>query len=308
MAVTNTSTSTIASFEKYNTAKGAYTELRPNPKFIAVHSTGYVWSEDGISWNTSTDAKGTFAYINDRNQYVAVEMNAQQVSQDGITWTAYDNQWAYKNYYNNGIYAHNGKLVRLSSDNYNDAITPDGDGVIPNGTSGRAIAMSDNFVCLTGNSDSGTGRYINRITKQRGSYSAAGMSNQSWGLSYGNGYWHQTAGNRIMYKAGDDPSGTWTAGTTFAEYWLRPYYAGNGMWCASYNNYSTEFTTLYTSFNGTSWTNRSLPFSVIHDVTYGNGLWVAVGNGGGIATSTNGASWTLRASGTTGVLRRVIFG
>jgi hypothetical protein len=35
---------------------------------------------------------------------------------------------------------------------------------------------------------------------------------------------------------------------------------------------------------------------------YGNGLWVAVGNGGTILTSPDGVTWTARVSGTTNPL------
>ena len=43
-------------------------------------------------------------------------------------------------------------------------------------------------------------------------------------------------------------------------------------------------------------------------MAYGNGLWVAVGTGGKIATSTDGVTWTPRTSGTTQYLQEVAYG
>ena len=55
---------------------------------------------------------------------------------------------------------------------------------------------------------------------------------------------------------------------------------------------------LATSSNGTSWTQQTSSFgsTVIRSVAYGNGLWVAAGSDGKLATSSNGTSWTQRTS------------
>jgi hypothetical protein len=49
-----------------------------------------------------------------------------------------------------------------------------------------------------------------------------------------------------------------------------------------------------------SWTARTSGTSnwLLFGVTYGNGLFVAVGDGGTILTSPDGVSWTARTSGT----------
>jgi len=56
---------------------------------------------------------------------------------------------------------------------------------------------------------------------------------------------------------------------------------------------------LTTSTNGTTWTTRTSGFgtTIIRDVTYGDGLYVAVGNDGKLTTSTDGTTWTTRTSG-----------
>jgi hypothetical protein len=55
---------------------------------------------------------------------------------------------------------------------------------------------------------------------------------------------------------------------------------------------------LYTSSDGLTWTSRTSGFgsSTINSVFFGNGLWVAVGATGKITTSTDGVTWTARTS------------
>jgi hypothetical protein len=64
---------------------------------------------------------------------------------------------------------------------------------------------------------------------------------------------------------------------------------------------------ILTSLDGLTWTERAAPPSTrsLFAVTYGNGLYAAVGNGGDIITSPDGINWTARTSGTTEQLRGV---
>jgi len=57
--------------------------------------------------------------------------------------------------------------------------------------------------------------------------------------------------------------------------------------------------TLTTSTDGTTWTTRTSGFGTafIVGVTYGDGLYVAVGNSGTLTTSPDGTTWTTRTSG-----------
>jgi hypothetical protein len=67
---------------------------------------------------------------------------------------------------------------------------------------------------------------------------------------------------------------------------------------------------LYTSTNGTSWTQRTSGFggNEIASVAFGAGVFVIVGQNGNIASSTDGTTWTLRTSNvSTNRLRRVRF-
>jgi hypothetical protein len=56
---------------------------------------------------------------------------------------------------------------------------------------------------------------------------------------------------------------------------------------------------LTTSPDGTTWTTRTSGFgaTTINDVTYGDGLYVAVGSSGKLTTSPDGITWTTRTSG-----------
>lgn len=60
---------------------------------------------------------------------------------------------------------------------------------------------------------------------------------------------------------------------------------------------------------GMTWTTQtSGTTAVLYDVTYGGGQFVAVGGGGTILTSSNGAAWTAQSAGTTQVLNGVVHG
>jgi len=67
--------------------------------------------------------------------------------------------------------------------------------------------------------------------------------------------------------------------------------------------------TILASADGVAWTNEISGFSGdLHGVGYGNGTFVAVGRSGTILTSLDGAHWTNRASGTFEYLAGVSYG
>ena len=66
---------------------------------------------------------------------------------------------------------------------------------------------------------------------------------------------------------------------------------------------------ILTSSDGVSWTQRnSGTSSNLLGVAYVNTVFVAVGSGGTLLTSSDSANWTLRASGTTNDLTAVAYG
>jgi len=67
---------------------------------------------------------------------------------------------------------------------------------------------------------------------------------------------------------------------------------------AGLENYASTITSIITT-NGVDWTTRTSGFgtTTIYGVTYGDGLYVAVGSSGTLTTSTDGTTWTTRTSG-----------
>lgn len=65
---------------------------------------------------------------------------------------------------------------------------------------------------------------------------------------------------------------------------------------------------IYTSPNGTTWTRRYFSGNTLRDITYGNGTYIAVGDGATVLTSSNGTSWAAASTGTTTDLRSIDYG
>jgi len=64
-------------------------------------------------------------------------------------------------------------------------------------------------------------------------------------------------------------------------------------------NYASTITSIVVPEAGTTWTTRTSGFGTtdIRGVTYGDGLYVAVGDSGKLTTSPDGTTWTTRTSG-----------
>ena len=97
--------------------------------------------------------------------------------------------------------------------------------------------------------------------------------------------------NRDGYFYYSTNATTWTRGSRLNTEVLVNVRYLNGLWIIVGGN-----RTIFTSTNGTSWTDRSPSGSnlFIYDVAYGNGTYVAVGVDGLYYTSTDGTSWTDR--------------
>jgi hypothetical protein len=73
-------------------------------------------------------------------------------------------------------------------------------------------------------------------------------------------------------------------------------YNGTNLYVAAGNNgTSSTFWSVSTSIDGSSWTQQSAP-DAGYGLTYGNGVFVLLGGTSGIWTSTNGTSWTNRGA------------
>jgi len=72
--------------------------------------------------------------------------------------------------------------------------------------------------------------------------------------------------------------------------------------------FTSSLATILTSPDGKIWTKRnSVASDDLWAITYGNGLFVTVGNNGIIFTSPDGTNWTKRNSGTSDDLYDVTY-
>lgn len=101
-----------------------------------------------------------------------------------------------------------------------------------------------------------------------------------------------------------DSGATWNASTTHPTTAIQHIAFGGGRFVGigynvSNSSYSTDGITWYAGGTVSNSYNTS--------IAYGNGAFAIVGNGGYIASGTNGSSWTARASGVTANLTHVIY-
>ena len=102
-------------------------------------------------------------------------------------------------------------------------------------------------------------------------------------------------------------------GTSDTDSWLYGATYGNGKFVVVGGYYNEEKGkdqgAILTSPDGENWTVRISGIdNTLNRVTYGNGIFVAVGDSGTIFTSTDGENWTVRTSGTNHTLNGVTYG
>jgi len=138
----------------------------------------------------------------------------------------------------------------------------------------------------------------------------SGTSNDLYGVTYGNGLF-VTVGEYGTFLTSPDGT-TWTkspsdaSATAAGPPGLAPrIYYGNGLFVAVGGDNGT----ILTSPDGTTWAKRNSGTSNdLYGLTYGNGLFVAVGDNGTILTSPDGSTWAKRNSGTSEEFLGVTYG
>jgi hypothetical protein len=126
--------------------------------------------------------------------------------------------------------------------------------------------------------------------------------------AYGAGTYVAAGKHGVLYTS---PNGTtWTERVNpaaAARDILGMTYGGGQFVAVGVGWFQLPVPVILTSPNGVTWTERAAPPGTrsLFAVAYGNGLYVAVGNGGHIITSSNGIAWTARTSGTNQRLRGV---
>lgn len=132
-------------------------------------------------------------------------------------------------------------------------------------------------------------------------------------LAYGNGR-HVALGKSPTWGYSTDGT-SWTRQTNYSANsndQPRQLRYSNGMFVSVGHPFSYHS---YTSTDGITWTPRSMSNNIWQGLAYGNGIWVAVGSGwsvfgipGGVATSTDGTTWTDQTPSQTNAWNGVAYG
>ncbi len=305
-----------------------------NNLWVAAGTAGIITSTNGIMWESQTinNAEGTFWDIHYANgRWVAVgelttrhplppDASVLVTSTNGTTWEVQQ------------ISTNAGVGVGLLSDIYyaSGRWIAVGSGSIivtsTNGTTWEAINAVDglSYVRHDGNSrwvavggvyDSMTSTTTPAIaTSTNGTTWAPQTSNASGFLAdvhYANSLWVATGNDGVITTSTNGT--TWTARTSNVGGHLSDVHYDNSLWVAV--GFDGAVTT---STNGTSWT-ASIDDKGTADTSddtnwvnnwlskshYGNNIWIAVGRGGDIITSTNGTTWTAQTSNVNGQLNDI---
>ncbi len=246
--------------------------------FLAGGSQGALYaSADGISsWaNRSVpSSRGIFAVAHDGTRYCAVGTSgAVARSTDGVTW------------------AQGTGLSVIPT--WPWAAIARGAGVFVAAGAGAEIMSSADCVTWT---ERNAGRNADPATGIAGDLRDVAFGSSTF-VAVGEEFPDPAPGIPLIATSADGVS--WTQRSsglpTGVERSLSTVGFGNGTFVALGTEWSTGASILLTSPNGVAWTSQSAPFAAFEtfsDVTFANGLFVAVGDR--IWTSANGAAWTLR--------------
>lgn len=245
-----------------------------------------LWTSDSTdltSWTSRTSSFGATSILavasNGSNLYVAVgEAGKLATSPDGITWTQ-----------------------RTSSFGTTDI---------------RQIAYGEGVWVAAGDGAAGTGCKVatstDGITWTQRTVSAT-QPTSAYGLSYGAGSWFLMGNDGVGARA-DDPTGTWTpvttANTTLTKGGTNTavlYASDQSIWVAGTDGGTTGALASTTTASLATWTARTsalnLNTGIVTYCTFVScGSFIAMGgllvttNNFDIQTSTNGTTWTDRAS------------
>jgi hypothetical protein len=230
-------------------------------QWIGVGDNGTILASlDGVSWaarNSGTDSfLSSVAYGN--GLWKAVGASGTILSSaDGVTWT-----------------------------NQNIGTTIDLDGIghgaglwVAVGSSGDIITSRDGATWM--NSSSDTNLWLTSV-------------------AYGNGEWAAVDAFGTIISSPDGIA--WTKQASGTTTFLSSLRYANGLWVAVGD-------TILTSTDARIWNVQDMGTNTfLDDVGYGNGQWVAIGDDGTIHGSANGATWEARASVTGNLLQSVSYG
>jgi hypothetical protein len=239
-----------------------------NSLFVAINHHTSATSTNGITWATGTLPSTGDTWedvIFGAGKFVAVCSNSAlaATSPDGVTWTARTlpsiADWESVTY-------GNGVFTTVAESSNKAAISVDGitwtAKALPSIADWQSVTYGDNkFVTV-----------------------ASDPSNKAAVLSFG-----VTA----IYTTADFVESI----TAVSKYAYSMVYGNNTFVCLDYIGVSNPGNKAYTSPDGITWTQRALSFSSLWiDVTYGNGMFVAItkSSTNRVSTSLDGITWTTR--------------
>jgi hypothetical protein len=131
--------------------------------------------------------------------------------------------------------------------------------------------------------------------------------NNWYGVTYGNGLFVAVASNGTSRVMTSHDGILWTLQTSPLDGSNVSIAYGEGLFICVYSTLSTK---VITSPNGTTWTSRTLPVNnfIFNCVTYGNGLFVALGSSPRVMTSPDGITWTFTNIDNIGIWSSVTYG
>lgn len=307
----SSSNGTVWTSRTSNTSASLQSVAWNGTKFCATGSAGIcVTSTDGTTWTKQSpvglNVSSVLSLTSDGSNFYGVVspggVGFAVQSSDGITWEAYATPSAFSS-----IQYMNSKLVAYSTT---------GDTFYS--TDGKSWTKSSSNRNSTGFSRifwfSGLNKYISSMS--------SGITTSTDGKVFKSVYSatltdiaYSESQTRYVLVAGSGGIATSTdAGATWT--WSYDFTNGSGTTTVTGVSYSPSLDlfvavcvqgAIYSSTNGTTWTQRSWTYNMI---SYGNngygglndidwsptlGMFVAVGVGGAIVTSTNGTTWTNRS-------------
>jgi hypothetical protein len=297
-----------------------------NNIFVAVGENGVVFTSTGgniwIQQNTGTSVE-LLSVVYGKGIFVAVGYNALITSSNGINWDINSqSEWGTQVAYGNGIFLIVGESLWAFNGSMSQRIFTSTDGIdwtshdFNNMFNLSAITYGNGMFVALGSTDYiyhyGSRRSIltttdtiNWTIKHIGYEAVFGNAVNS--VAYNNGMF--IAVGEVILMSSDGTTWTIMSSDIYSEvHSLYKVIYGNGNFVALGGDFWGA-DSVFTSTDGINWTNRiSVADNNLRNITYGNGLYVVVGDKGFVLVSDDGITWHLIASGTSNVLYGVTYG
>jgi hypothetical protein len=281
-----------------------------NGMFVAVGGYGTILtSPDGVNWTARASGTSNILYgvTYGNNTFVAVGGDGTILtSSNGVNWTV---RFLETSYIFTEVTYGNGMFVVVGLSPLGGAVFTSSDGVNWTERAWGAIGYlygvtyaNDTFVAVGFDTLLTSPDGVNwTVQTLDGIY-------HLYDVAYGNGTFVAVGGGPIILTSSNGVN--WTelffgASRLFGVTYANGTFVAVGGHFAGSNSY---LRTILTSSDGVNWTvQASLANDALTSVTYGGGLFVAVGWDGAILTSPDGVNWTQQTSGTNSALYGVTY-